>query len=188
MPNQQSKYSIMIYIAILAAQAVIISVIENFIPSPFVFAPGAKLGMANLITIIAIFTLPIKYSFQVVSIRLILTALLGGNLSTFLYSAAGGFLSFLIMLLIQNLGPRLVSIVGISVMGGIAHNFGQLLVAALMAKSLSVLNYLPVLSLSGILSGFAVGMIGNFLLHSISRLRIYHQNYIQTKHQENWLQ
>ena len=183
----RSKYSILIYIATLAAQAVIIGLIENFIPSPFVFAPGAKLGMANLITIIAIFTLPVKYSFQVLSIRLLLTALLGGNLSTFIYSAVGGYLSYFLMLVIQRLGPKRVSIVGISVMGGMAHNFGQLLVAAFMAKSFSVLNYLPILSLSGILSGFAVGMIGNFLLESVSSLRLYHQEYIQTLRQKTWL-
>lgn len=184
----KSQYSVLIYIATLAAQGVIISLLENFIPSPFVFAPGAKLGLANLITIIAIFTLPIKYSIQVVTIRLLLTALLGGTLSTFLYSAAGGYLSYVIMLLLQTFGPRLVSIVGISVMGGMMHNIGQLMVAALMAKSFSVLNYLPLLSLSGILSGFAVGMIGNFLLHSVAKLRLYHQEFVLSKHQQNWLE
>lgn len=187
MTEIKSKYSILIYIATLSAQAVVISVLENFIPSPFAFAPGAKLGMANLITIIAIFTMPVKYSLQVVTIRLILTALLAGTLSTFLYSAAGAYLSFLIMLLLQKLGPNRVSIVGISVMGGICHNFGQLLVASFMAKSLSVLNYLPVLSLSGILAGFAVGMIGNFLLQSVARLKFYHKNFVKTKHQASWL-
>lgn len=183
---KQSSNSLMIYIATLAAQAVIIGIIENFIPSPFAFAPGAKMGMANLITIIAIFTLPIKYSFQVLIIRLLLTALIGGTLSTFIYSATGGILSYIVMLLIKELGPKLVSIIGISVMGGVMHNLGQLVVAAWMAQSWGVFNYLPVLSLSGILAGFAVGMIGNYLLKSVKNLRIYHHSYVQSTGGSKW--
>lgn len=184
---KRGQYHLLVYIAMLAAQGVVIGLIERFIPSPFAFAPGAKLGLANLITIIAIFTLPKKYSFQVVAIRILLTTLLGGTLSTFMYSAAGGVLSYLVMILIQYLGPKRVSIVGISVMGGIAHNVGQLGMAAILAQSWAVLNYLPILSISGILAGFAVGFAGNLLLHKISVLRVYHDDLMQSKSQINWL-
>lgn len=90
---RQSKYQIMVYIAMLAAQAVVISILERVIPSPFAFAPGAKLGLANLISIIAIFTLPWKQSIQVITIRVVVTMLVGGTLSTFMYSVVGAFLS-----------------------------------------------------------------------------------------------
>ena len=96
---QHRRYQLLVYIAALAAQAVVISLVERMIPSPFVFASGAKLGLANLITIIALFTLPTKYSFQVVTLRLILTLLLGETLSTFFYSVAGGYLSYFGILL-----------------------------------------------------------------------------------------
>lgn len=184
---KRGQYHLLVYIAMLAAQGVVIGLIERFIPSPFAFAPGAKLGLANLITIIAIFTLPKKYSFQVVAIRILLTTLLGGTLSNFMYSAAGGVLSYLVMILIQYLGPKRVSIVGISVMGGIVHNVGQLGMAAILAQSWAVLNYLPILSISGILAGFAVGFAGNLLLHKISVLRVYHDDLMQAKSQINWL-
>ena len=84
-----SKLHKNIYIAMLVAQGVIIGLIENMIPYPFAFAPGAKLGLANLITIIAIFTMRKRDSFFLVCLRLILTTLLGGTLSTFFYSASG---------------------------------------------------------------------------------------------------
>ncbi|MBR7927205.1 Gx transporter family protein [Aerococcaceae bacterium zg-ZUI334] len=184
---KRGRYQLLVYLAMLAAQGVVISLLERFIPSPFAFAPGAKLGLANLVTIIAIFTLPKKYSLQVVALRLVLATLLGGTLSTFLYSAAGGLLSYLVMILLQYLGPKRVSIVGISVMGGMAHNLGQLSMAALLAKSWAVLNYLPVLSVSGILAGFAVGFVGNLLLHKISVLRVYHDELIKSRAQESWL-
>lgn len=185
---QRSQYHTLIYMAMLIAQAVIIGIVEGMIPSPFVFAPGAKLGLSNLITIIAIFTLPIKYSVQVVIARIILTALIGGSASTFLYSMAGGMLSYIAMVLAQRLGPNRVSIIGISVVGGVMHNIGQLSMASMMAQSLAIMNYLPFLSISGIIAGFAVGLTGNFLLDRISILQIYHRDLVNKTHQQNWLQ
>ena len=184
---RQSKYQMLVYIAMLAAQAVVISLLESAIPSPFAFAPGAKLGLANLISIIAIFTLPWKQSIQVVTVRVIVTMLLGGTLSTFLYSVVGAFLSYFSMLLVKQLGPKRVSIIGISTMGGVMHNFGQLAVASLFAQSWSVFNYMPVLAVSGIFAGFAVGFVGNYLLNKISRLRIYHQELTTNSKQASWL-
>ncbi|VDK13897.1 hypothetical protein OAL24_00696 [Oenococcus sicerae] len=78
-----------IYISLLCAQGVIIGLIERMIPFPFAFAPGAKLGLANIITILSLYTLPVSESFLLMMMRLILTSLLGGTMSTFLYSAAG---------------------------------------------------------------------------------------------------
>lgn len=184
----RGKYHLMVYIAMLAAQGLVISLVERMIPSPFAVAPGAKLGLANLVTIIAIFTLPAKQSSQVVLLRVVLTMLIGGTLSTFLYSFAGAILSYLVMVLLKGLGPQRVSIIGISVMGGMAHNIGQLTMAALLAKSWAVLNYLPILSFSGLLAGFAVGFVGNFLLHRVSLLRLYHQEMINKSTNQSWLQ
>lgn len=130
-----SKLHKNIYIAMLVAQGVIIGLIENMIPYPFAFAPGAKLGLANLITIIAIFTMRKRDSFFLVCLRLILTTLLGGTLSTFFYSASGALLSYFGMLLVKQLGPKRVSIIGISAVGGFLHNVGQLLTTSFFAHS-----------------------------------------------------
>lgn len=94
----------LVYIALLAAQAVIISLIERAIPSPFAIAPGAKLGLANIITCMALYTLPVKDASKVVMIRIILATLLGGTISSFMYSAAGAALSFLGMCSVKNSG------------------------------------------------------------------------------------
>ncbi|MGT2711837.1 Gx transporter family protein [Streptococcus oriscaviae] len=174
MPHQ-SKHQTLLFITMLAAQAVVISLIERIIPTPFSFAPGAKLGLGNLITLIAIFTLPAKDSLKVVAIRLLISTLLGGTFSTFLYGLSGVTLSYLTMLAAKQLGPKRVSAIGISILGGMMHNMGQLLVFASIAQSLLVLNYLPILSVSGILSGFLVGLTGNFLLKKIPILRHYNR-------------
>lgn len=159
-----------IYIALLVAQGVIIGLVENMIPFPFAFAPGAKLGLANLITIIGIFTLRKRDSFFLVCLRLILTTLLGGTISTLMYSAAGALLSYFGMLIVKQLGPKRVSVIGISSAGGFLHNVGQLLVASMIARSWTVMLYLPVLSIIGILAGIAVGVAANYLLEHVKVL------------------
>jgi len=172
-----SRTQKMVYISLLSAQAVILGVMELSIPSPFAFAPGAKLGVANLITIVALFTLPLRDSLKVVLMRLVMTTLLGGTLSTFLYSAAGALLSFFGMLVVKFIGRSKVSVIGISATGGILHNLGQLSVASIIAETWSVLLYLPVLSFMGILSGIAIGIAANYLLDHVSTIRKFRNDY-----------
>ena len=166
-----NKNKRLIYISLLAAQGVVITLLERAILFPFAFAPGAKLGLANIITLLAIFTLPYKDSLKVVWMRLLISTLLGGTLSTFLYSFAGAFLSYGGMLLVRLLGPKRVSMIGISATGGILHNVGQLAMASLIAQSFSVMLYLPILSVTGIFSGVAVGLAANYLLEHVSTIR-----------------
>ncbi|MDR0922436.1 MAG: Gx transporter family protein [Lactobacillales bacterium] len=159
-----------VYIAILVAQAVVIGLVEGMLPAVFPFAPGAKIGLANLITLLAIFTLRKRDVSLFISVRLLVQMLLGGTMSTFLYSAAGAILSFIMMEVVKSLGPKRVSVVGISAVGGFFHNVGQLLVACLIAKTWTVILYLPVLSIMGILAGLAIGIAGNYLLTHVSSL------------------
>nr|WP_035457145.1 Gx transporter family protein [Loigolactobacillus coryniformis] len=180
----QPKIQKYVFIALLVAQGVIIGLLERMIPFPFAFAPGAKLGLANLITIVALFTMPFRDSFLLLWMRLILTTLLGGTLSTFLYSAGGAVLSYWGMLLIKQLGPKRVSIIGISSAGGVLHNVGQLLVASLIAQSWTVMLYLPILSFIGILAGIAIGISANYLFEHVRTLNYLKANYAHMQTQK----
>lgn len=177
-----SRLRRIIFIALLVAQGVIIGLIENMIPYPFAFAPGAKLGLANLITIIALFTMPKRESFMLLWMRLILTTLLGGSISTFLYSMSGALLSYGGMLLVKQLGPKRVSIIGISATGGFMHNVGQLVTASWIAQSWTVMLYLPILSFLGILSGIVIGISANYLLQRVDTLRRFQTEYEEQTH------
>ncbi|WP_138419988.1 Gx transporter family protein [Aquibacillus sediminis] len=168
-----TKNQRLVYIALLAAQAVIISLLERAIPFPFAVAPGAKLGLANIITCMALYTLSTKDACKVVAIRLVLAALLGGTISTFMYSASGAILSFIGMWSVKRLGPSRVSLIGVSTTGAILHNVGQLAVASWIAQTWTVLLYLPVLSFVGILSGIAIGIAANYLLTHVEKLHYY---------------
>lgn len=152
-----------LYIAILIAHGVIIGLLERMIPFPFAFAPGAKLGLANIITLVSLFTLSVPDSFLLMCMRLLITTLLGGTLSTFMYSGMGALLSYGGMLLLKQLGPKRISMIGISAAGGVLHNVGQLLTASLIARTWSVMLYLPILSFMGLLSGIAIGIVANYL-------------------------
>ncbi|UJF16629.1 Gx transporter family protein [Jeotgalibaca sp. MA1X17-3] len=170
----------LLYISLLAAQGVVITLLERSIPFPFAFAPGAKLGLANMVTILAIFTLPHKDSFKVVWMRLIVSTFLGGTLSTFMYSFAGAFLSYFGMISVRRLGPKRVSLIGISATGGILHNVGQLVVASTIAQSFSVMLYLPILAFTGIFSGIAVGIAANYLMDHVVTIRQFQREEAKT--------
>lgn len=153
-----------VFIALLAAQAILLSLIERLIPPIFVFAPGAKIGLANVVIILALYTLGTKDSFFLVLLRLLLATLLGGTIMGLLYAAVGGLLSFCGMLLLKRLTAPQFSVVGVSAAGGFLHNLGQLFVAAMLAKTWTILLYLPVLGSVGIVSGILSGMLAKLLL------------------------
>ena len=163
----------MVYIGLLVAQALVLHIFERMIPVPFV-TPGAKLGLSNLITVVALYTLDNKRdAFLVVVLKLTLSTMFGGNLSSFMYSAAGGTLSFIGMVLVKDIFKDKISIVGVSATGAIFHNVGQLLVASSIVRNISVMLYLPVLSIVGIGTGIFIGVTANYLVKHLSRLPVF---------------
>ncbi|GCF94589.1 heptaprenyl diphosphate synthase subunit I [Enterococcus florum] len=162
----------LIFLALLIAQAVVLGLLENLLPTPFAFAPTIKLGLTNIVTLISLFTLTKKETVFVITARLLLVTLLGGTVSMLLYSTIGAFLSFLAMSLMQLLGPARVTVLGVSGLGGFMHNFGQLLVAAWIAQSPAVLLTLPLLGFAGILAGSGIGLLVRILLRHLNKLSL----------------
>lgn len=175
--NRTSK---MVYISLLVAQALVLYLFESMIPVPFI-TPGAKLGLANLIVVIGIYTLEnYKDAFLVVILRLILSTMFGGNISSFLFGLAGSILSFITMIAIKEVGKSNISIIGVSATGAVFHNVGQLLVAAYMVKNIGVMLYLPVLSIAGIGTGIFIGITANYAVAHLNKL-----SYLKNKNYRN---
>lgn len=143
-------------LGLLTALALIASYIEFLIPLP-IGIPGVKLGLANLVIVWALYTLKPQEALVVNAMRIFLAGFLFGNLSMILYSLAGASLSFACMYLAKRSG--LFSVVGISIIGGITHNLGQLIVAVMVLETVSLIYYGPVLLLSGLLTGFLIGIV-----------------------------
>lgn len=142
--------------AMLAALALIFSYVEALIPLP-VPVPGIKLGIANLVIVIAIYKLGFRYAFTINCIRIIIAGLLFSGVFGMLYSFAGGVLSIVIMYLLYRTG--LFSMVGVSMAGGVAHNLGQLLTASLIVSNIRMMSYFSILLFSGLISGILIGVI-----------------------------
>ena len=150
--------------AILASLALIFSYIEFLIPISL-GAPGIKLGIANIVILVAIYKLGWKYALPVNIVRVALAALLFGSVFSALYSLAGALLSFLVMSLLKKTDK--FSIVGVSMAGGVAHNIGQLIVACLAMETTDVLYYYPVLLISGLITGIGIGILGTMIINRL---------------------
>lgn len=160
----------MVYISLLVAQALVLYVFESMIPVPFI-TPGAKLGLANLVTVIALYILGNnRQVFLVVILRLILSTMFGGNLSSFMYSASGAILSYFLMVFTKNVGKDNLSIIGVSASGAVFHNVGQLLIASAIVRNINVMLYLPVLSIAGIGTGIFIGITANYAINHMVKL------------------
>ena len=171
--QKSSNLRKLVFIALLTAQGIILGLLEQAIPFPFTFAPGAKLGLANIVTLISLYTLSFKEVVLVVVMKTLMTSVLGGTFSTFLYSGMGALVSFIGMYLVMQLGEKRVSMIGVSATGGILHNVGQLMVASWMAKSWTVLLYLPAMSIVGIFAGVAIGIAANYAITHVKLLKNY---------------
>ena len=154
--------------AVLAALALIFSYVEAMIP-PIVPMPGVKLGIANLVIIIALYTIDFKHAFSINMVRILVAGLLFGGLFGTLYSLAGGVLSIIVMGLLKK--TDCFSIVGVSMAGGVTHNLGQLIVAALIVENSKMFLYFPVLLFSGLVTGILIGIAAHLINKNVSNLK-----------------
>lgn len=154
------------YLGLFAAVAIIFGYVESLIPF-FAGIAGIKLGLANL----AVLFILEKYTWReaafVSAIRIIVIGFLFGNMFTIIYSLAGAALSLTIMTLMKKISG--FGILGISVAGGVSHNIGQLIVAALIVENTSLLYYAPLLLISGVVTGLLIGILTREVL---KRLRL----------------
>lgn len=153
----------------LIALAFILSYIESMIPIPIPI-PGVKIGLANLVVLVGLYTMSAKDAFVLSMIRIILVGFTFGNLSTMMFSFAGGILSWFLM--VAFFKTKKFSVTGISIVGGVAHNVGQILTAMWVVDSSALLYYLPFLLISGAVMGVIIGIVGSILIKRISKIHI----------------
>lgn len=151
--------------AILTAVALTIFMVEAQIP-PLTPIPGIKLGLANIVTVYAVFALGAKDAAEILGVRVILGAIFAGQIASLAYSAAGGALAILVTILLRHvLTRKQLWIAGC--LGAIAHNVGQIVVAIVLTGTPSILLYLPVLIISGTVTGLFTGLCAQFLLERL---------------------
>lgn len=157
--------------AVLTALALALSTLENLFPLSLLLPlPGVKLGLANIVTLFALYYLGAAYAFTILIGRCMLGALFAGNASALLFSLLGGLLALVIMSLLRRCGR--LSIYGVSLAGAAGHNIGQICAALVTLGTPMVLGYLPFLLLLSILSGALTGFIASLLFRAMHHLKL----------------
>lgn len=155
----------------LIALAMVLSYVEAAIPVKLP-VPGMKLGLANLVTIVGLYTVSVKGTAMVALLRIVLVGFTFGNQFSMMYGLAGGAVSLLLMIGAKKTGW--FSSTGVSVIGGIGHNLGQISVAVWITKTIGTLVYLPALLAAGTVAGTVIGILGGMVA---ARIRTITQNY-----------
>ena len=152
--------------AILTALALALSWLERLIPLELIIPlPGVKLGLANTVTLFALYQLSVPAAAMILISRCLLTALFSGNMTGLAFSLAGGFLAMGVMALARR--SRYLSVYGVSVLGAAGHNCGQILIASVLMHSPYIWGYLPYLLLIGTACGTATGAVSAGVLNAL---------------------
>lgn len=158
-----------VYPALFTAAGLMIAWLEFLIipPTPM---PGVKLGLANIATLAALYTLGAGQALCVCAARVFLSAFLFGSLSSAMYALSGGLTALLVMIVLKRTG--VFSIAGVSAAGGCFHNAGQLALAALVARTPGLMYYAPVLLIAGTATGLITSLAARPVIKTLSRLRM----------------
>lgn len=154
-------------IAALAAVALTIFVAESQIP-PILPIPGIKLGLANIVTLVAMVILGRRDAFAVLVVRLVLGSMFTGGFSAFLFSAAGGLFAYIVMAALVGVFPEKLLWV-VSVFAALAHNAGQMLVAVFVTGTPGIMIYILILAASGVVTGVFTGLASMFLIRAVRK-------------------
>lgn len=165
-----------IFISILVALALALSLLESVIPLPFI-APGAKLGLSNMVILVTLVIFGFRDGFFVAVLKSIVLMLVTGSVTSMFYSLAGAILSVIVMYLALKLFSRYLSLIGVSILGASAHNFAQISVASIITENILMFNYLPVLIIVGLFTGYFVGISSIYISNNLKKLGFKEGNY-----------
>ncbi|SHJ58810.1 heptaprenyl diphosphate synthase [Dethiosulfatibacter aminovorans DSM 17477] len=157
-----------IFLALLTTGALVLSILEGMIPLPFI-APGARLGLANMVILSVIVVFGFKKGLTVAILKSILVLLAVGNPIGFLYSISGAILSVVVMHLAYRYLSGCLSLIGVSVLGALAHNTAQVFVAAAVLENMKILTYLPVMYIVSLFTGCFVGYASIFIVGNLKK-------------------
>lgn len=159
-----SKNKRIAYRGVFIALGLVLSYIETFVPFTAI-APGIKIGLANIVTVFALYKMKTRDAVFISLGRIILSAVLFGSFVTAIYSLAGAFFSMTVMLILKKM--PFFSVLGVSIAAGVMHNMGQIMIAAFVLKNKSIIYYLGILIISGCIAGTVVGIISARMINRI---------------------
>lgn len=156
------------YMGLFISLAMILSYVESLIP-PLVAVQGVKIGLPNLVIMFMLYRVGVKETVTVSLLRVFLVSLLFSSIMSMAYGFAGAALSLTGMILLKK--TNAFSCIAVSVVGGVLHNVGQIVVACLVTETAELILYLPVLLISGVIAGIAIGVAAGLLIKRLEKIR-----------------
>jgi len=154
------------YYGLFAALGILMGYVEMLIPLPLL-VPGMKLGLANVIIVIVLYFMDARAAFFISLVRVVLSGLMFAGFAGLLYSLSGALFSYCIMVLLKKTDK--FSIIGVSIAGGVFHNIGQIIVAALVVENIGLMYYFPFLLIFGLITGSVIGVVARTSLGYLNR-------------------
>ena len=167
MSDKSKKIAVL---GVLTGVTLVLSYLEAILPPIYAAVPGIKVGLPNIVIILILYKFSAREAAVISFLRVVLVALLFGNTMTFAYSLVGAVLSLLVMALMKK--ADFFSPVGVSILGGVFHNIGQILVAIVLLNSTLIGYYMIILTITGTLAGVFVGLTGSILLKRLVNIKL----------------
>lgn len=155
-------------LGLLLSVSLVLGYLESLLPV-MVAVPGVKLGLANIVTMLVLYHMGGKQAFFIMLFRVVIAGFLYSGIAGIVYGLVGGVCCIVVMAFLKRIS--VFSVLGVSMTGAVFHNVGQILVAVIVMENTGVIYYLPVLCISGILSGLIVGYLSHLLT------KWYNQNF-----------
>ncbi len=149
-----------ILISLFVSVALIVSLLEYYIPIPI---PNVRLGLSNIIIINSILLFGFKETFFISFLKAILLVIILGNPISFIYNFSAGFTSIVTMYILNKFCSKYLSLIGISVLGSVFHVMVQILVSMVLLNTRTLINFIPFLGIIGVFTGILVGIISNYM-------------------------
>ena len=162
--NTRWNASVIAKLGLLTAVALVLGYVEHLLPITGI--PGVKLGLANTVLLYALYLLDVPSAILLMILKVGLSGLLFGGVTAMLYSFAGGVVSLVVMILARR--AKGLSVVGVSVLGAVAHNIAQLAVACFVVETRAILAYLPVLLVSAAITGVLTGLVARYTFRALN--------------------
>lgn len=162
------KLNKMIFISLLVAVGLALGVLESAIPLPIAM-PGARLGLSNMVVLVTIIIFGFKDGIKVAMLKSVVLMLVTGSVSSFMYSFSGAVLSSIAMYLTYRYLSKFFSLIGVSIMGALAHNFAQVSVASLILYNPRIYTYLPFLMIMSLFTGYFVGLSSKMIIKNLRK-------------------
>ncbi len=156
--------------SVLLAVALTLSYMERFFPLQLLIPlPGVKIGLANIVSLVALYLLGARYAFSILVVRCVLIAVFAGSVTSLMFSLFGGVLAMIVMMVCMRI--PVFSVYGVSILGAAAHNIGQIAASMILMNSIYIGAYLMYLLMISLFTGFLTGLLSSGVIRALDKIR-----------------